>query len=96
MPTDHPDVTGRTGPQSLEPLAVSPRQACALLSVGNTRLYELIHDGEPVTYHEGRARRITTESIRARVARLAGVSDKAPQPRRRGRPRKHPSAGARP
>jgi excisionase family DNA binding protein len=96
MPTDHPGVIGRAGPQSLEPLAVSPRHACALLGIGNTRLYQLIHDGELVTYREGRARRITMESIRARVARLAGASDKAPQPRRRGRPPKHPNAAVRP
>jgi excisionase family DNA binding protein len=96
MPTDRPGVAGRDGPQSLEPLAVSPRQACMLLGVGNTRLYKLIRDGELVTYHEGRARRITMESIRARVARLADGGDKQPQPRRRGRPPKHPSAGAQP
>jgi len=89
-------MTGRTVPLSLEPLAVSPRQACVLLGIGNTRLYELIQDGELVTYHEGRARRITMESIRARVARLAGASDKAPQPRRRGRPPKRHNAAAQP
>jgi excisionase family DNA binding protein len=96
MPINLPGVSRRAGPESLEPLAVSPRQACVLLGVGNTRLYELIDAGELVTYHEGRSRRITVESIRARVARLAGVSDKPPPPRRRGRPPKHPSAGARP
>ena len=58
----------------LEPLAVSPRQACWLLGVGNTRLYQLIGAGELVAYKEGRARRVTMASIRARVARLAGVA----------------------
>jgi excisionase family DNA binding protein len=93
-PTDHPGVTGRAGPQSLEPLAVSPRQACVLLGVGNTRLYELIRDGELVTYHEGRARRVTMESIHARVARLAGASGDS-EAHQRGRPPKRPRAAAR-
>jgi hypothetical protein len=68
-----------------------------LPGIGNTRLYELIHDGELVTYHEGRARRITMESIHARVARLAGAgASSAPAPpRRRGRPRKRPERDAR-
>jgi excisionase family DNA binding protein len=80
---------GVVGPKhQLEPLAVSPRQACLLLGIGNTRLYQLIGNGELIAYKEGRARRITMSSIRARVARLADGSE-APQPRRRGRPRKH-------
>lgn len=99
MATAHPGVTGRRSGDKdrvIEPLAVSPRQACLLLGIGNTRLYELIHDGELVTYHEGRARRITMESIRARVARLADGGDRPPQLRRRGRPPKHVRAGAQP
>jgi excisionase family DNA binding protein len=85
-------ATGKRGVaasgNNLEPLAVSPRHACLLLGVGNTRLYQLIGNGELIAYKEGRARRITISSIRARVARLADGSE-APQPRRRGRPRKH-------
>jgi excisionase family DNA binding protein len=61
----------------IEPLAVSPRQACLLLGIGNTRLYELIRDRELVTYHEGRARRITMQSIHARMARLITAGDTA-------------------
>jgi excisionase family DNA binding protein len=96
MPTIHPGVTGRKGGSNLEPLSVSPRQARLLLGVGNTRLYQLIRDGELSTYHEGRARRITLESIRARVSRLAGEhgdSNTRP-PRRRGRPRKSSTSEA--
>ena len=53
------------GDAKFEPLAVAPRTACLLLSVGNTRLYQLIRTGELVSYCEGRARRITMASIRA-------------------------------
>lgn len=91
-------VPGRTVGADLEPLAVSPRQACLLLSVGTTRLYQLIGNGELVAYRDGRSRRVTMQSIRARVARLAaGPSDatQATPPRRRGRPRKTPASEAR-
>ena len=33
-----------------QPLAVSPRVASRLLSLGNTRLYQLIRDGEIDSY----------------------------------------------
>ena len=84
----------------LEPLAVSPRQACLLLGVGNTRLYQLIGAGELVAYKDGRSRRVTMASIKARVARLAaaaGASDatQAAPRRGRGRPRKQPANEAR-
>ncbi len=62
----------------LEPLAVSPRQACRLLGIGNTRLYELIAAGEIESYLDGRARRITMASIRARIARLLAASGGVP------------------
>jgi hypothetical protein len=58
MTTIRPEITGRVaGANDVEPLAVSPRQACFLLSVGTTRLYELIRAGELQAYYEGRARR---------------------------------------
>ena len=90
MATIHPGITGR----SIEPLGVSPRQACVLLNVGNTRLYQLIGDAELETYKEGRATRITVRSIRARherqlaVAHGTDLTTEAAQPRRRGRPLK--------
>jgi len=96
MATIHPGVTGRAVSDHLEPLAVSPRQACLLLGVGNTRLYQLIGTSELDTYREGRARRITMESIKRRVARLVaaagpiGTEIEAMPPRRRGRRRKLP------
>ena len=93
MATIYPD-TGRRpldNDRPIEPLAVSPRQACLLLGVGNTRLYELIRDCELVSYHEGRARRITMASIRARIAQLSEpLTEASVQPTRRRLP-KHPT-----
>jgi excisionase family DNA binding protein len=62
---DEPLTPGGTGP-----LAVPPKTACVMLGVGQTRLYELIEAGELESYKEGKARRITTRSIYARVKRL--------------------------
>lgn len=99
MSSFHPGVTGRAAGHELEPLAVSPRQACRLLNLGTTRLYELIAAGELESYRDGRARRITMQSIRSRVARLVSAANPgsstakvAPQLRRRGRPRKNQDA----
>jgi excisionase family DNA binding protein len=99
MASIHPGITGRrSAPAELEPLAVTPRQACILLNVGNTRLYELIASCELESYREGRARRITMQSIRNRIARLLaaaggnGADVEVASPRRRGRPRKLPAS----
>jgi excisionase family DNA binding protein len=62
----------------LEPLAVSPAEACRLLSIGNTRLYQLIGSAELESYRDGRARRITMRSIRARMARLLAAGRGTP------------------
>ena len=85
MRSIHPGVTGRHDNQ-FEPLAVNPRQASLLLGVGITRLYELIGNGELESYRDGRARRITMQSIRRRVERLLAAADASP--RRRGRAHK--------
>jgi excisionase family DNA binding protein len=52
-----------------KPMAVPPRRACELLSVGLTRLYAMLNAGELESFRIGRARRITTASIRAYVDR---------------------------
>jgi excisionase family DNA binding protein len=77
-------------PPDADPLVVRPREACRLLALGNTRLYQLIGAGELASYRDGRARRITMASIRAYVARHLpeGTGSTQPSPRRRGRPRK--------
>lgn len=87
--------TASTLLDSGEPLVVRPRDACRLLSVGNTRLYELIGAGELDSYRDGRGRRITVESIRRYIdRRLAASGTSSPEasastpPRRRGRPPK--------
>jgi excisionase family DNA binding protein len=98
MTAIHPGITGRAIDigEHLEPLGVSPRQTGILLNVGRTYVYELIGNGELESYLEGRARKITLRSIRARherqlaAARQTDLAIEAAQPRRRGRPRKQP------
>jgi excisionase family DNA binding protein len=51
------------------PLVVPPRQACALLSIGLTRCYELLGAGELESFKDGKSRKITVSSIRAYVDR---------------------------
>jgi excisionase family DNA binding protein len=71
-----------------EPLVVPPKVACRLLSVGETRLYELIADGELESFKDGVSRRITMASIKARVARKLEQSEqsKANSPPHRKQP----------
>jgi excisionase family DNA binding protein len=86
----------------LEPLAVSPRQACILLGVGVTRLYQLLRNDELESYQEGRARRITMRSIHRRITRLlasasaTGIATEAmPQPRSSRKAKQEQWAGRR-
>jgi hypothetical protein len=53
-----------------EVMVVSPKRAQVLLDCGQTRLYELIAAGEVDSYRDGKSRKITVASIKARVARL--------------------------
>jgi excisionase family DNA binding protein len=48
---------------------VPPREAGRLLSLGESRIYELMRTGELVSYRDGRARRITMASIHEHMAR---------------------------
>jgi excisionase family DNA binding protein len=71
-----------------ERLVVSPRRAWHMLGIGNTRGYQLLAKGELDSYRDGRARRITTDSIRRYIERrLAGTAAATTLPRSRGRPR---------
>lgn len=53
----------------MDPLALPPKQAFAAIGVGITKGYELIATGDLETFKIGRSTRITTESLRAYVAR---------------------------
>jgi hypothetical protein len=52
-----------------ERLVVNPRRARQLLDTGNTRLYELLAAGELDSFHEGRSRKITVDSIHRFIER---------------------------
>jgi excisionase family DNA binding protein len=56
-------------PDTQAPLLVTPQQAGDMLSLGLTRVYELLRAGELTGCHVGRARRISTSSIVAFVDR---------------------------
>jgi excisionase family DNA binding protein len=58
-----------TGLGDDEQLVVSPRRAAVLLDSGVTYVYELMSAGELESYREGRHRKITVRSIRARIER---------------------------
>jgi hypothetical protein len=87
MAKNRPDVTGRVVGIGPEPLLVRPRTAWRLLGCGNTHGYALLNAGELESFLDGRARKITVESIHRlierRLALRRGLS-KVP-PRRRGR-----------
>jgi hypothetical protein len=55
---------------AVEPFACSPAQAQQILAIGHSRLFELIKSGELETYVDGRSRKITMRSIKARLERL--------------------------
>ena len=78
-----------TSRSTIEPLVVSPREACALLGIGNTRLYRLLGDKVLDSYKDGKSRRIPMAAIKSYIEhRIAESTGK----RGRGRPRKHPLA----
>ena len=58
-------MTTLSKPAGVEPLVVTPREACTLLGIGNTRLYRLISDKQIDSYREGRERRIPLASIKS-------------------------------
>ena len=49
----------------MAPIWVRPAEACKLASIGNTKLYELIADGDLVSRKVGGARLILVASIAA-------------------------------
>jgi hypothetical protein len=59
--------------------AVSPRQACVIADIGLTRLYELIAAGELESYLDGKSRKVTLRSIKARRDRLLSEAKTTPR-----------------
>lgn len=55
----------------MEPIVVRPKDGFAAIGVGVTKGYELIGSGDLETVKIGRATRITVESIKSYVAKLA-------------------------
>ena len=62
------------------PLVVTPREACRLLAIGNTKLYAELSAGELQSYLDGRSRRITMESIRRYIEKRLATSGRAVAP----------------
>lgn len=66
-PARHPATP--SGRQWSGPLVVRPREACEMLAVGLTKLYELLNEGALESYVHGGSRRITIASIHAHIDR---------------------------
>src|SRR5262245_6359469 len=67
--------------ESVEPLAVRPAAAFAMLGVGHSRGYELINSGELESYLDGSARKILVASIKAYIERRLAEAKKKRAPR---------------
>jgi len=59
------------------PLVVKPKTAWKMLSVSNTRGYELIASGELQSFRDGRSRKIVVSSIREYIVRRLASDDGA-------------------
>lgn len=62
-----------------ERLVVSPHRAERMLDIGHSRLYELLSAGEFESYKDGKSRKITVASIRARIARKLAAASEQPK-----------------
>jgi hypothetical protein len=93
MATNRPKVTGRAVKIGPEPLLVRPRSAWRMLNCGNTHGYALLKAGELESFLDGRARKITVESIHRLIARrlalARGLSKVLPRQRDRNTERTH-------
>jgi excisionase family DNA binding protein len=63
----------------IDPLAISPKKARALLDVGLTRLYQLIGSGEIDSFRDGKSRKIVFASLKAYIARQIEAESTKPQ-----------------
>jgi hypothetical protein len=55
-------------------VSIKPREACEALSIGPTKLYELLNANELVSYREDGSRKILVSSIRTYIARRIASS----------------------
>ena len=86
MPTDT-----TTTSISIEPIAVRPSVAFAMLGVRKTRGYQLINSGELQSFLDGNSRRILVQSIKDYVSRrLADPTTAVMKPTPDGRKRRKP------
>jgi hypothetical protein len=92
-------VAGQTTPNSKgstipfrERLACSPAEACLALSIGRTKLYQLIGEGRIAVKKLGRRTVVAVPSL----VSLMDASAAEPKPRRPGRPRKRIANGGAP
>src|SRR4029079_18125103 len=63
-----------TQPTILNALLVKPREACALLRCGNTKLYALLAAGELQFFRDGASRQIVVQSIHDYIARRLEIA----------------------
>jgi excisionase family DNA binding protein len=64
----------------LQPFAVSPQQACRLLSIGTTNLYGLLEAGELASFRIGACRRIPVQSITDFMTRRLAAHNEGNRP----------------
>ena len=67
-----PGIALDVAPGALRPLCVTIDEAAGLLSIGRTRVYQLIAAGEIEMIKIGKSSRVTTESISSFLARATG------------------------
>jgi hypothetical protein len=86
MSTIPPEITGRAA-AAVSPLAVTVQRACELSGLGATSIWAFLKDGRLEAVRVPGVRR--TLISYASLARLLAPPPAAPQPQRRGRPRKN-------
>jgi hypothetical protein len=75
---------------SVAPVSVTVPRACQLSGFGPTSIWAFLKDGRLKAVRVPGVRRTLVSY--ASLTRLLGASSEPPQPRRRGRPRKRPTA----
>lgn len=68
----------------MDKLLLTPEDAALVLSIGRSKLYELLATGALRSVHIGTSRRIPAEELAAYVQRLAGTDPSEPEALDRG------------